>query len=163
MDETTDAMPTINSFYDEETQQEFAIEDTVARTKAEAALENGVDVDTLRDLVYPVGAIYQSFDPTSPASFLGGEWEQLENVFLRAGSNTETGGSDSRTLVNGNIGRFVMWSPPGVPGWGTYSGNTLYFSGSNSGIQQRVIGSESQTPVSTVPYYQSVYTWKRTA
>lgn len=51
----------------------------------------------------PVGYVYTSFDSTSPASLFGGTWEQLKNVFLRAGEDTAVGGSDSMTLSTSNM------------------------------------------------------------
>lgn len=38
--------------------------------------------------VYPVGAVYISSKDTSPASFLGGTWEQIKDVFLLAAGDT---------------------------------------------------------------------------
>ena len=37
---------------------------------------------SLIDLVYPVGSIYTSMDPTSPADRFGGTWEQIIDRFL---------------------------------------------------------------------------------
>lgn len=52
---------------------------------------------------WPLGSIYQSFDPTSPAELFGGTWEQITGVFLRADNNTEIGGSDFVTLIEANM------------------------------------------------------------
>lgn len=43
MTDTETSMPTINSFYDNETSTEYAVEDTVARARAEAAQETAED------------------------------------------------------------------------------------------------------------------------
>lgn len=32
------------------------------------------------ELVYPVGAVYTSVDPTSPADLFGGSWEQISTT-----------------------------------------------------------------------------------
>lgn len=53
----------------------------------------------------PVGYVYISFDSTSPAQLFGGTWEQLTDVFLRAGNDTETGGADEMTLATANMPR----------------------------------------------------------
>lgn len=45
--------------------------------------------------VYPVGSIYMSTEPTSPASLFGGSWTQLEGRFL-LGAGT---GKDENNLV----------------------------------------------------------------
>ena len=56
----------------------------------------------LINLVYPVGSIYMSVNNVSPATFLGGTWEQIQNRFLlSAGSSYaagSTGGEASHTL-----------------------------------------------------------------
>lgn len=46
MTDTETPMPTINSFYDNETSTEYAVEDTVARTRAEAAQETAEEALT---------------------------------------------------------------------------------------------------------------------
>lgn len=56
----------------------------------------------LLNWVYPVGSIYMSVNNVSPATFLGGTWEQIQNRFLlSAGSSYaagSTGGEASHTL-----------------------------------------------------------------
>ena len=42
----------------------------------------------LLDAIFPVGSVYVSSNNQSPAQFLGGTWERVENVFpLFAGRN----------------------------------------------------------------------------
>jgi len=66
-----------------------------------------VEKADLLSKVYPVGSIYMSVNSTSPASFLGGTWEMLQNRFLvGAGgsySNGATGGEASHALKVGEI------------------------------------------------------------
>lgn len=46
------------------------------------------------DLVYPVGTVYKSFNPKSPAEWLGGTWEKIEGrVLLGAGEEYPVGRS----------------------------------------------------------------------
>ena len=42
---------------------------------------------------YPVGAVYMSFQNTSPASLFGGSWSQISSRFIYAGNGTSTGGT----------------------------------------------------------------------
>ena len=55
------------------------------------------------DDVYPVGAVYTSFDGTSPAYLFGGTWERLNNTFLYATNNDNnignTGGEATHVLT----------------------------------------------------------------
>ena len=56
----------------------------------------------LIDIVYPIGSIYMSMNDVSPAAFLGGTWERIQDRFLlSAGSSYavgSTGGEASHTL-----------------------------------------------------------------
>ena len=65
-----------------------------------AELGKKVNSDDLLDTIYPVGSIYMSVNNTSPASFLGGTWEQIKDRFLLgAGSKSAgaTGGEENHT------------------------------------------------------------------
>lgn len=127
---------------------------------------------------YPVGAIYMSYVATSPASLFGGEWTQIKDRFLvgigDSFNASSTGGASSVTLKNENLpnmqvtpkrltDRFVTMcgqeeSPDGFitpSGSGTLP---LYWS-DNWGT--KALGSGSA--FSTLPPYQAVYMWRRTA
>ena len=53
----------------------------------------------LGQVMYPVGAIYQSWSATSPASLFGGSWSQITEKFLYcANSAGGTGGASTVTL-----------------------------------------------------------------
>ena len=55
----------------------------------------------LINLIYPVGSIYMSMNNISPATFLGGTWEQIKDRFLLSAGSKEvgsTGGEESHTL-----------------------------------------------------------------
>lgn len=59
------------------------------------------------DDVYPVGAVYISFDSTSPAALFGGTWERLNNAFLYATNDNnaigDTGGETTHTLTTNEM------------------------------------------------------------
>lgn len=127
---------------------------------------------------YPVGSVYISFVSTSPASLFGGKWTQIRDRFLVGAGDSftasSTGGASSVTLRNENLpnmqvtpsrstDRFVTMcgqdeSPDGFitpAGSGTLP---LYWGG-NWGT--KALGSGSA--FSTLPPYQAVYMWRRTA
>lgn len=61
----------------------------------------------LLDKIYPVGCIYQSVSSTSPASFLGGTWEQIKDRFILAAGDIyaagSTGGEAEHTLTESEM------------------------------------------------------------
>lgn len=75
--------------------------------------QNATAIKTqLLNLIYPIGSVYQSFKPFSPATFLGGTWKQLDGQFLFAATEnvdnitgsgtytTITGGTKTLQLIN---------------------------------------------------------------
>lgn len=65
-------------------------------------------LDSLIDRIYPVGTIYMSMNDVSPATFLGGTWEKLEDgrVLIAANSTyavNSIGGSETHTLVTSEL------------------------------------------------------------
>ena len=76
----------------------------------ELALTNEERIEALEtfqrnliDIVYPIGSIYMSMNDVSPATFLGGTWERIQDRFLlSANENTYsgvTGGEATHTLT----------------------------------------------------------------
>ena len=62
-----------------------------------------VKLTDLVNLIYPVGSIYFSVNGVSPATFLGGTWEQIKDRFLLCSGDTyssgSTGGEATHTLT----------------------------------------------------------------
>lgn len=50
-------------------------------------------VDSIVDLVYPVGAIYMSVNSISPTVLFGGEWTPIQDTFLLAAGTNHSAGS----------------------------------------------------------------------
>ena len=72
-----------------------------AATQSTAGLMSAADKKRL-DNLYPVGSIYQSTDPTSPAALFGGTWEQIasERVLMGASSSHAAGTTVKAGLPN---------------------------------------------------------------
>ena len=72
-----------------------------AATQSAAGLMSAADKKRL-DNLYPVGSIYQSTDPTSPAALFGGTWEQIasERVLMGASSSHKAGTTVKAGLPN---------------------------------------------------------------
>ena len=115
--------------------------------------------------VYPVGAIYQSFDPTSPAALFGGSWTQITGRFLYCTTNTGAGGSNSHTLTTAQLPKNKAYSSANVNGNAGFS-DALYTGAFTQGseyayLNLTYIGGGSSH--NNMPSYQGVYAWRRTA
>lgn len=64
---------------------------------------NGVMINTIANIVYPIGSIYISVNEMSPQQLFGGEWEKIEGRFLLGSDNSyslgATGGEANHTLT----------------------------------------------------------------
>ena len=131
---------------------------------------------------HPVGSLYISENPTSPAELYGGTWERIEGKFIMGASDTypagSTGGSATHTQTvneiashyhdkilarNNNqtlIGQSSQPSPQSgfiraLYGTGSLEGgNAEYISTSNKGNSQ---------PMNILNPYYSMYIWRRVA
>lgn len=112
------------------------------------------------DIIYPIGYVYTSMKENSPAELFGGVWEQIVDVFLRAGNDTEIGGEDEHTLTTAEMPSHshslkLTFYNAGASGGRKYASDALggdYWCMSNSGGNQ---------PHNNMPTYQNMYVWKR--
>lgn len=146
--------------------------------------------NNLINIIYPVGSIYMSVNNVSPATFLGGTWERIQDTFLWcAGSKHaagSTGGEETHTLSVAEIPSHTHLIRHNREDNGGYvpanayahavqsgsetngnTGNGLFTDRikdsdvwSGSGFNQPTGGSLSHN---NMPPYLSVYVWKRTA
>lgn len=63
---------------------------------------DGVMINAIANIVYPIGSIYISVNEISPQQLFGGEWEKIEGRFLLGSDNSyslgRTGGKADHTL-----------------------------------------------------------------
>lgn len=139
----------------------------------------------LVDTIYPVGAIYISYDSTSPATLFGGTWEAIQGRFLLA-ENTDypagnTGGEATTKLKVANLPMHAHTYMDGRHAWGQSTSGTgviAYDSGTTGAYGYRtggawgdrydskgddVLGNMKAEEFSNLPPYLSVYMWRRTA
>ena len=141
------------------------------------ALEENVSSSISLLDCYPIGAIYQSWENTSPASLFGGSWVQIQNQFLYASGNKQLGtygGEEFHALSVAELPshthtskyRTVIWDQPGLNKIYTitinnepniddfwmigYGGEVVDYTGSNWGHNN-------------MPPYLVVNIWRRTA
>ncbi len=144
-----------------------------AATQSEAGLMSAADKKRL-DNLYPVGSIYQSTDPTSPAALFGGTWEQIasERVLMGASSSHAAGTTAEAGLPN-ITGSFVADVKKGerkvsgafttgsaIATTGEYSNFSDVYKFSLDASKSNAIYGRSST-VQPAAYY--VHIWKRVA
>ena len=136
------------------------------------------DVDALlaapSSAAYPVGSIYQSTDPTSPAALFGGTWEQIasERVLMGASSSHAAGTTVKAGLPN-ITGSFVADVKKGehkvsgaftagsaIASTGEYSNFSDVYKFSLDASKSNAIYGRSNT-VQPAAYY--VHIWRRVA
>lgn len=70
---------------------------TIKKYKAET-------INSIANIIYPIGSIYMSVNNTSPETLFGGRWKQLTDRFLLGAGNTytneSTGGSKDAVVVS---------------------------------------------------------------
>lgn len=122
-----------------------------------------LDEINMLDIVYPVGSVYISYEPTSPAELFGGTWTAITGVFPYFNAGTETGGSNTHTLTTAQMPAHTH-SLPTVLGYqsgannkngGSSGGNWTSFTSSGS--------AGSGQSHNNMPAYQTFYAWRRTA
>ena len=113
----------------------------------------------------PVGSLYISETPTSPAELYGGTWERIEGRFIMGASDTypagSTGGSATHTQTVDEI----------APHNHTYSGynksdnGTAYLSSGNTAWEYSIYTSTvgGGQPMNILNPYYSMYIWRRVA
>lgn len=124
--------------------------------------------------VFPVGAVYISYNNTSPASLFGGTWTPITGRFPYFNAGTATGGSNSLALTQAQMPehthlpsrRAVVQGTGGNSTLGTGSGFASYGYLIDQGKGQDVKPSQSAGSAATfnnMPAYQTLYAWRRTA
>lgn len=125
--------------------------------------------------VNPVGKLWASDDPTSPASIVGGTWEQIKDRFILAAGDTyaagSTGGEATHALTINEMPRHnhdhVMWYSNQKFGLNGRGGNvgSIQLKYSNDDCTDGVCtdykgGSQ---PHNNLPPYAAKYIWQRIA
>ena len=82
-------------------------------------------IDTIANIIYPIGSIYMSVNSTSPATLFGGTWVRIEDTFLLAAGTTYaaggTGGNTTHTLQEEELPSHTHGLNSHTHGAGTYA------------------------------------------
>ena len=153
-----------------------------SKANLDASNLSGENATSWANKFFPVGSIYMSVNNTSPASFLGGTWEQIKDRFLLGAGDTytngDTGGEATHTLTvdempshnhafmsAGTGGTYTdsykqVWTATGgSDGNGIPSNLSLPTWEGIQGVQN----TGGSQPHNNMPPYLVVYMWKRTA
>lgn len=123
----------------------------------------------LLDYLHPVGSIYQSTDPTSPADLFGGTWEQVKDRFLLAAGDSHaagsTGGEEKHVLTAAEMANHTHGYD--YTGQSDTTGTGAIKIVSPGGTANAYTGKATSNcngqAHNNMPPYLAVYTWRRTA
>lgn len=118
------------------------------------------DIDLSNPLdSYPVGSVYISYEPTSPAELFGGTWLEMTGVFPYFNHGTGTGGSNTHTLtideIPGHKHDFPITSGKGDQAF-------IYFGNGQNYVNYETRSTGGGNFHNNMPAYQSFYAWRRT-
>lgn len=135
-------------------------------------------MQSIADMIYPIGSIYMSANSTSPAILFGGTWTQIQDTFLLAAGNTynagDTGGEAEHILTqneipefSGNVSSVLMDDGQSQTASGICSvtgTRERSWSGASGNAVKRInIDFGGGLAHNNMPPYLVVYMWKRTA
>lgn len=116
--------------------------------------------------VYPVGAVYISSKDTSPASFLGGTWEQIKDVFLLAAGDTYAlGTTGGEAAVRLTVDQLPAHTHKFTKGKGNTQTQNSYspsnYDNFSSNVENDYVGGGKSH--NNLPPYKARCVWKRVA
>jgi len=128
------------------------------------------DIHGIANLIYPVGSIYMSVNPTDPAILFGGLWEKIEDRFLLAASSTypvETTGGDTEhqhtspggfNTANNYLGMSFRHGYEQTSVNGSYAAADVTVKEGSGNHKWKLPKTDT---VSNMPPYMAVYMWRR--
>lgn len=142
------------------------------KTETNTLLNAKVNTSDLLNLIYPIGSVYMSVNNVSPATFIGGTWEQIKDKFLLSAGDTYSAGDVGGNATHKHLSP-MTWYENGGSNIGTtnlYGFDKVYdrdFYGiANQKIEYNRTLEKLAYRTSTesnMPPYLAVYMWKRTA
>lgn len=121
--------------------------------------------------LYPVGSIYLSVTNVSPASFVGGTWEQLKDRFLIGAGGGYSGGTTGGEAMNAHYHQMPvgydgnqLYATTLPNGGGVYNLSGKYVPSVYMNETNPVYLSNTESAeLNNMPPYLAVYMWKRIA
>ena len=133
------------------------------------------DLAKILSVIYPVGAVYITYNNNNPGNFLGGTWERFGQGRTLIGEGTGNDGSTSMTFTTNSTGgeykhKLTFDEMPShnhhLSGYSNAFGSKYYYNlvgGSNSYGDKNTGNAGGDTPHNNVQPYIVVYFWRRTA
>ena len=131
---------------------------------------DGVSINAIANIIYPVGSIYMSANDVDPSLLFGGEWEKIEGKFLLSSYGStytlgSTGGEANHTLTVDEMPKHKHDLSYRTGVIQTGSSGTYYFDVGTSGNWYTNSPSFKESggnkAHNNMPPYMSVYMWKR--
>lgn len=131
-----------------------------------------VEMRTIIDTIYPVGAYFWSSEDKDPSTFLGGTWEKVKDRFLLAAGDTyeagSTGGEAQHTLTVDEMPRHdhdlknvLVNSENGA--WVQVGSGSGIISYSSEEGTNKTSATGRSVAHNNMPPYTVAYCWHRTA
>ena len=121
----------------------------------------GISDSDLLNKIYPIGAVYITYDNNNPGNFLGGTWVQFGQGRVLMGQGTGNDGSTSMSFTAGaTIGKYKHTLSHSEIGRHNY-GALLKQNGNEIGVHDH--GESEATPFDLLQPSIVVYFWRRTA
>lgn len=139
------------------------------------ALDNLGIKKWLLDNVFKVGYVWTSYTNTSPAGIVGGTWTPITGRFPYFNAGSGTGGANSVALTVAQLPPHSHNLQAGAQGdkagWGSGAGGSdrLLYNNVAAGrdifefYSKHTTATGSGSSISTMPAYQTLYAWRRTA
>ena len=119
-----------------------------------------VALPKLLNKIYPVGAVYITYNNINPSTFLGGTWEQFGQGRTLIGEGTGNDGSTSMSFTaNDTGGEYIHSMVRNDIGY-IYYGALLNSNGNQMGVHDH--NKNMKTKIPLLQPYITVYFWRRT-
>lgn len=116
------------------------------------------------DTFLPVGVYVQQDFADSPAARIPGtSWVKIEDKFLRAGSNTATGGADTHTLTEAQLAEHTHLQTFKKIQINPTAGGDGFMRAEDIAGNLLTQPTGSNAPHNNMPAYQNTHTYKRVA
>lgn len=114
---------------------------------------------------HPVGSLYISENPASPAELYGGTWERIEGRFIMGASDTYPAGSTGGSATHTQTVDEIAPHRHEYNGYNKVENGTPYLSSGETAWEQSVTTSSTGggKPMDILNPYYSAYIWRRVA